>query len=303
MGHQCDQRKSKKDYFTPLSVPLLFVTILCQLSVSKGSANQEKRVMNDVFIARVQRVKGYARYRETGNYLFKDLKEGQKLSSFSTLFTGSDGEITLEYFEGAGAIVGIPPRSIFRLESELPVSTLLRRKLSRSKIDFAIEKQSADLLSKESRVYVSGVQDTGEYQEVKEEKQQGLRTEKFGIRMTLEMKRIQVTFPLNNLFLVRDLSAGWAAAPISFGGPLRDDVLGFLWQLKPKTKMVWNGLIPKGSRRIILSIDQPGKYAFQAFGESGTSRTRNIRIVVTDRGNDNLPFQSGVMRGDTVLYY
>ncbi|MEN9826798.1 MAG: hypothetical protein RI953_2543 [Pseudomonadota bacterium] len=253
-------------------------------------------------VARVLDFKGRVLYRNHGDFVFREVTLGQVLPRYTTLFSDGNGDVMLEYAGKKAAAVAVPKDSIYRLEQDLPLSMLMRRGFTRSRADFLEEAISGDVLDKESQILAAGVQDTGEYVEVVDSREAKLKALRFGIRVVMDMKRIQVTFPLTNLFVWRDPALGFAKAPISFGGVLSEPLQAYVWQVKPQTKIVWSGLVSKDSRRLVLSLPESGTYVFQGFGKSGTSRTRSVKIVVNEKTANPEFFPKGLARGDSIIF-
>ena len=253
-------------------------------------------------IARVLDFKGRVLYRNHGEYVFREVSRGQILPRYTTLFSDSNGDVMLEYAGKKAAAVAVPKDSIYRLEQDLPLSMLMRRGFTRSRADFLEEFISGDVLDKESQIMAAGVQDTGEFVEVVDSREAKLKALRFGIRVVMDMKRIQVTYPYSNLFVWRDPASGFAKAPIAFGGIVSEPIQGYVWQVKPQTKIVWSGLVSKDSRRLVLSLPEPGTYVFQGFGKSGTSRTRSVKIVVNEKKGEVDFFPNGIAPGDSIIF-
>lgn len=252
-------------------------------------------------IASVTEVKGNVFYRNAGEFTFHRLQIGSPLTRFMTVYTANDSWVSLLYSGKQSSALSVPPDSIFRLEDDLPIGMLFRKGFTRSKSDFMMEAIKSDLLSKNSEVIVSGVQDTGEQFKIESEEEQRINAVRFGLRMVFEMDRIPVTFPVNNLHLWKSPQKQTALAPIQFGaGPRSEPMQAYLWQLSPSTKIIWSGLLSAKTRRLVLSIGNSGTFIFQAFGKSGTSRTRSIKIYV--RGKEPDLFPKGIASGDSVVF-
>jgi hypothetical protein len=232
------------------------------------------------------------------------IKKGHNFKKFSTLYTGSDGWVTLSYVGKKSAAVSVPPNSIFRVESDLPITNLLRKGFTRSKFDMLQNQIKSDVVQKDSIIVVSGVQDISEFEQNESESsssEKEVKAVRFGIRMALEMKKIPVSFPVSNLFLTLENNEKNTIAPIEFRGTREEDMQGFVWQVRPLQKIVWNGRISKKTERIKIALTEPGTYIFQSFGISGRSRTRSIRIIVTQSSDENIIFPYGIIAGDTII--
>ena len=254
-------------------------------------------------IAMVLEVKGRVLYRNYGEFIFRPTRKGQALKKYSTVFTDGDGWLTLAYVGTQTAAVSVPPNSIYRLEYQLPISMLLRRGFSRSGRDLVLDKISGSVLSKESETNVSGVQDTSDFKFAKEQgrSEQQTKAVRFGLRMAFEMTRIPIVFPQNNIFVWPDPKTLKASTPIVFAGPRSEPLQAYLWQIRPESKIVWSGLISKDSNRLMLTFGMPGTYLFQAFGQSGTSRSRSVRINVGEQKDPTNLFPQGAIAGDTIV--
>ncbi|MFZ9520581.1 MAG: hypothetical protein ACO3A4_08905 [Silvanigrellaceae bacterium] len=291
-----------------LKFPLMMTAAACMMSVASmisykmlfGKTMSFPKAKEGV--ARVLEFKGRVLYRNHGEFVFREITKGQILSRFTTLFSDSNGDVLLEYAGKKAAAVAVPKDSIYRLEQNLPLSMLMRRGFTRSRADFLEEAITGDVLDKESQILAAGVQDTGEFVEVLDSREAKLKAVRFGIRVVMDMKRIPVTFPFSNLFVWRNPDLGFAKAPISFGGSLNEPLQGYLWQVKPKMKIVWSGLVSKETRRLVLTLSESGTYVFQGFGKGGMSRTRSVKIVVNEKTENFNFFPNGITRGDSVIF-
>lgn len=284
------------------SLLVVFSSVL--ISSCKAEKTETNSAITNTGVAYVLEQRGTVLFRNFGESVYKKTKKGMDLSKFSTLYTGPDGWVTLAYIGQKSAAVSIPPNSIYRLENELPITNLLRKGFSRSKFDMLQSQISSAVVQKDSTVVVSGVQDIGEFKLESSEKASSgeqVKAVRFGIRMSFEMERIPIVFPLSNLFLSFNQENRTAIAPIEFGQDRDEDLQAFVWQVRPGQEVVWNGRISKATRRIKLTLGMPGTYIFQAFGISGRSRTRSVRIVVTPESDKNVLFPSGIIAGDTVI--
>lgn len=272
-------------------------------SCSRDASGQSQST-DIVYPAYVIETKGLALYREYGKYTYTRIKKGHNFKKFSTLYTGPDGWVTLSYVGKKSAAVSVPPNSIFRVESDLPITNLLRKGFTRSKFDMLQNQIISDVVQKDSNVVVSGVQDISELDQNESESsssEQQVKAVRFGIRMALEMKKIPVSFPVSNLFLTQENNEKKTIAPIEFRDSRDEDMQAFVWQVRPLQKIVWNGRISKKAKRIKIALAEPGTYVFQSFGISGRSRTRSIRIVVNPSSDKNVLFPSGILAGDTII--
>lgn len=275
------------------------------ISSCKAEKTETNSALTKTGVAYVLEQKGTVLVREFGESIYKKTKKDMNLVKFSTLYTGPDGLVTLAYVGRKSAAVSIPPNSIYRLENELPITSLLRKGFTRSKFDMLQSQISSAVVQKDSTVVVSGVQDIGELKIESSEKASSgeqVKAVRFGIRMSFEMERIPIIFPLSNLFLSFNQESRTAIAPIEFGKKKNEDLQAFVWMVRPRQDVVWNGLISKTTKRIKLTLGKPGTYIFQAFGIDGKSRTRSVRIVVTPESDKNVLFPSGIIAGDTVIF-
>lgn len=285
----------------------LLVTVVClpafaavRCFYAELKTSYPKPLKSDV-VASVTEVKGDVFYRNAGEFTFQRIKIGLPLKRFMTVYTASESWVSILYPRERSSMLSVPPESILRLEEEPPIGMLFRKGFTRSKSDFMMEAIKADLLTKDSEVIVSGVQDTGEQFEVESEEEERTKAVRFGLRMVFDMDRIPVTFPFNDLHLWTSPQKKSASIPIQFGvGNKSEPLQAFLWQLAPSAKIVWSGQLSARTRRVVLSIGNSGTFIFQAFGKSGTSRTRSIKIYVRREEPDL--FLKGVSSGDSVVF-
>lgn len=213
--------------------------------------------------------------------------------------------MTLAYDGESVAAISVPSNSIYKLEYDLPITNLLPKGFTRSRFDLLQEEIQTNIVQKESSVLVSGVQDIGEMKTITSEQSgnsERTKAVRFGLRMAFEMERIPVIFPSNNIFLTIDPSGKQLpVTPIVFGQRNKEAMQAFVWRVRPDQQIVWNGLVSKRSKRVLLKLAQPGTYVFQAFGLSGKSRTRSIRIVVSEPSEEQSLFPSGAIAGDTII--
>ncbi|MEY3903295.1 MAG: hypothetical protein RL189_2601 [Pseudomonadota bacterium] len=300
-----DRRKSEIRFWTS-QIVLVAVACLPAFAAVKCYDAEIRKVQviptKQDIIATVTEAQGNSFYRNAGEFVFHPVQKGTPLTRFMTLYTGRDSWVSLLYSGNKSSVLSVPPDSIFRLEDELPIGMLFKKGFTRSKSDFMMEAIKADLLSKDSEVIVSGVQDTGEHFKVESEEEQRVNAVRFGLRMVFEMDRIPVTFPLNNLYVWMRPEQKSAVAPILIGGSRSEPLQAFLWQLAPSAKVVWSGLLSTKTRRVLLTIGNSGTYIFQAFGRAGTSRTRSIKIFVRPVEKTPELFPSGIIGGDSIVF-
>jgi hypothetical protein len=282
---------------SPLMAQTSRIEVENSIAFKSNTASQKTKILD---------FQGSVRYRKEQDTYFYRAQKNDVLNVGDRIVTGPDSWVILETQTAHGrTAASIGPNQLFTVNSKMlpSLQTSLRKQPNTEDVLNAAA-NSKKIKGEGSSAPLSGFFDLNSIPEsfpagAGSSASEGRKIE--GTRFLVEMKGLDVFFPLGAVFLAVN-SQKWEFH-ISLKYTLQADAYLLVDAQKPISKRVETRFLKAGTKVAPISGLLPGEYQWQIFSADSSKRSRLGNIYVVQQKPGLFPLPSRALPGDTILNF